>query len=169
MYLLYTSPHSFRCYQKWYWKKSLCIQNFSSMLYQSSVNIENIKNLNTIRRLKYSKYSTSLSVSQKKKRNRNENAAFLSTCFIFTEVFFLRVAQCSEMYCSNLGLDTLWTLHYKIFKRSFSHCFRAFMKGTLLLNCTLLLSTTSKVSKIIIWKIQYFGVQARSWARQPKD
>ena len=52
---------------------------------------------------------------KKKKRNRNENAAFLSTCFIFTEVFFLRVAQCSEMYCSNLGLDTLWTLHYKIF------------------------------------------------------
>ena len=28
---------------------------------------------------------------------------------------------------------------------------------------------TSKVSKIIIWKIEYFGVQARSWARQPKD
>ena len=26
---------------------------------------------------------------------------------------------------------------------------------------------TSKVSKIIIWKIQYFGVQARSWVKQP--
>ena len=30
-------------------------------------------------------------------------------------------------------------------------------------------NSTSKVSKIIIWKIQYFGVQALSWARQPKD
>ena len=29
-------------------------------------------------------------------------------------------------------------------------------------------SYTSKVSKMIIWAIQYFGVQARSRARQPK-
>ena len=31
------------------------------------------------------------------------------------------------------------------------------------------LLSTSKVSKVIILKIQYFGVQARSRARQPKD
>ena len=31
-------------------------------------------------------------------------------------------------------------------------------------NCIL----TSKVSKMIIWQIQYFGIQARSWVRLPK-
>ena len=37
------------------------------------------------------------------------------------------------------------------------------------LQLTTLLFNTSKVSKMIILQIQYFGVQARSRARQQKD
>ena len=74
----------------------------------------------------------------------------------------------SRFFCQNSMKVNFRNFHTLLKITEFYCHATGFLQKFRQINVLLKNFTTSKVSKMIIWKIQYFGVQVRSWVRLPR-